>query len=158
MNTLLMKGLAQANLYGTGDISIIFFRDISQIENIWGNNLRCELQNFYRWEKTLRSFYKRGFMFKDVLENEEERIKLIRDMLKTLTKREEMILRYYYGIENRRGTLTEIGQDFDITQNTVRRIKNKGVLKMVHRVTKYEPFIFYFSSDVDKDFEGATSQ
>ena len=103
MNTLLMKGLAQANLYGTGDISIIFFRDISQIENIWGNNLRCELQNFYRWEKTLRSFYKRGFMFKDVLDNEEERIKLIRDMLMTLTKREEMILRFYYGIENRRG-------------------------------------------------------
>ena len=90
-------------------------------------------------------------MFKDVLDNEEERIKLIRDMLKTLTKREEMILRYYYGIENRMETITEIGQDFDITQNTVRRIKNKGVLKMIHRVTKYEPFIFYFSSDVDKD-------
>ena len=42
-------------------------------------------------------------MFKDVLDNEEERIKLIRDMLMTLTKREEMILRFYYGIENRRG-------------------------------------------------------
>ena len=83
-------------------------------------------------------------MFKDVLDNEAERIKLILDMLKTLTKREEMILRYYYGIENRRGTLAEISQDFDITQNTVRRIKNKGVLKMIHRVTKYEPFIFYF--------------
>ena len=62
-----------------------------------------------------------------------------------------MVLRNYYGIENRRGTLAEISQDFDITQNTVRRIKNKGVLKMIHRVTKYEPFIFYFSSDVDKD-------
>ena len=90
-------------------------------------------------------------MFKYVLDNEEERMKLIRDMLKTLTIREEMVLRYYYGIENRRGTLAEISQDFDITQNTVRRIKNKGVLKMIHRVTKYEPFIFYFSSDVDKD-------
>ena len=90
-------------------------------------------------------------MFKNVLDNEEERMKLIRDMLKTITKREEMVLRYYFGIENRRGTLTEIGKHFDITQNTVRRIKNKGILKMIHRVTKYEPFIFYFSSDVDKD-------
>ena len=62
-----------------------------------------------------------------------------------------MVLRNYYGFENRRGTLAEISQDFDITQNTVRRIKNKGVLKMIHRVTKYEPFIYYFSSDVDKD-------
>jgi len=90
-------------------------------------------------------------MFKNVLDNEEERMKLIRDMLKTITKREEMVLRYYFGIENRRGTLTEIGKYFNITQNTVRRIKNKGILKMIHRVTKYEPFIFYFSSDVDKD-------
>ena len=90
-------------------------------------------------------------MFKDVLDNEEERMKLIQDMLKTLTIREKMVLRNYYGIGNRRGTLAEISQDFDITQNTVRRIKNKGVLKMIHRVAKYEPFIFYFSSDVDKD-------
>ena len=31
------------------------------------------------------------------------------------------------------------------------RIKNKVVLKIINRVTKYEPHIFYFSSDVDKD-------
>ena len=40
-------------------------------------------------------------MFKDVLDNEKERMKLIRDMLKTLTKREEMVLRYFYGIDKK---------------------------------------------------------
>ena len=90
-------------------------------------------------------------MFSDILDKEEDRMNLIRDMLKTLTKREENVLRLYFGIDGTRLSLAEIGQDYDITQDSVRRIKNKGVIKMIHRVTKYEPFIFYFSSDVDKD-------
>ena len=90
-------------------------------------------------------------MFSDVLDKEEDRMNLIRDMLKTLTKREENVLRLFFGIDGTRLSLAEIGQDYDITQDSVRRIKNKGVLKMIHRVTKYEPFIYYFSSDVDKD-------
>ena len=89
-------------------------------------------------------------MFKDVLDNEEERMRLINQMLSTLTAREEKVLRLYYGIDDRRSDLAEIGQDFNITKDWVRRIKNKGVLKMIHRITKYEPFIYYFSSDVDK--------
>ena len=90
-------------------------------------------------------------MFKGVLDDEEERMRLINQTLSTLTAREEKVLRLYYGIDDRMSTLTEIGEDFNITQDWVRRIKNKGVLKVINRVTKYEPFIFYFSSDVDKD-------
>ena len=90
-------------------------------------------------------------MFKGVLDDEEERMRLINQTLSTLTEREEKVLRLYYGIDDRRSTLPEIGQDFNITQDWVRRIKNKGVLKIINRVTKYEPFIYYFSSDVDKD-------
>ena len=90
-------------------------------------------------------------MFSDVLDKEEDRMNLIRDMFKTLTKREENVLRLYFGIDGTRLSLAEIGQDYDITQDSVRRIKNKGVLKIINRVTKYEPFIYYFSSDVDKD-------
>ena len=90
-------------------------------------------------------------MFSDVLDKEEDRMNLIRDMLKTLTKREENVLRLYFGIDGKRSPLEEIGMDYDLTVNTIRKVKNKGVLKMIHRVTKYEPFIFYFSSDVDKD-------
>ena len=90
-------------------------------------------------------------MFSDVLDKEEDRMNLIRDILKTLTKREENVLRLYFGIDGKRSSLEEIGMDYDLTVNTIRKVKNKGVLKMIHRVTKYEPFIFYFSSDVDKD-------
>ena len=90
-------------------------------------------------------------MFSDILDKEEDRMKLIRDMLLTLTKREENVLRLYFGIDGKRSSLEEIGMDYDLTVNTIRKVKNKGVLKMIHRVTKYEPFIFYFSSDVDKD-------
>ena len=74
---------------------------------------------------------------------EENRKNYIRGMLRTLTKREENVLRMYFGIDTEgRLSLAEIGQDYDITQDSVRRIKNKGVIKMIHRVTKYEPFIF----------------
>ena len=90
-------------------------------------------------------------MFSDVLDKEEDRMNLIRDMLMTLTKREENVLRLYFGIDGKRSSLEEIGMDYDLTENTIRKVKNKGVLKMIHRVTKYEPFIFYFSSDVDKE-------
>ena len=71
-------------------------------------------------------------MFSDVLDKEEDRMNLIRDMLKTLTKREENVLRLYFGIEGKRLSLAEIGQDYDITQDSVRRIKNKGIRKMKH--------------------------
>ena len=90
-------------------------------------------------------------MFPDVLDKEEDRMNLIRDILKTLTKREENVLILYFGIDGKRSSLEEIGMDYDLTENTIKRVKNKGVLKIINRVTKYEPFIFYFSSDVDKD-------
>ena len=44
-------------------------------------------------------------MVSDVFDKEENRMDLIRDMLKTLTKREEMVLRYFYGIEKKGETL-----------------------------------------------------
>ena len=71
-------------------------------------------------------------MFSDILDKEEDRMNLIRDMLKTLTKREENVLRLYFGIDGTRLSLAEIGQDYDITQDSVRRIKNKGIRKMKH--------------------------
>ena len=71
-------------------------------------------------------------MFSDVLDKEEDRMNLIRDMFKTLTKREENVLRLYFGIDGTRLSLAEIGQDYDITQDSVRRIKNKGIRKMMH--------------------------
>ena len=85
-------------------------------------------------------------MFSDVLDKEEDRMNLIRDMLKTLTKREENVLRLYFGIDGTRLSLAEIGQDYDITQDSVRRIKNKGIRKMMHP-TRSKSLI----SHIDKD-------
>ena len=75
---------------------------------------------------------------------------MIRDILKTLTKREENVLRLYFGIDVKRTTLAEIGQDFDKTSNTVRKIKKKGIYKVINRVTNIEHFNS-LSSQIDKD-------
>ena len=62
-------------------------------------------------------------VFAEVLNKEEDRMNLIREMLKTLTKREELVLRLYFGIlYGTKTTLSELGQDFEITQGSVRRI------------------------------------
>ena len=72
-------------------------------------------------------------MVSDVFDKEENRQNYVRSMFKTLTKREENVLRLYFGIDaQRRFTLQEIGWDFDITQDSVKRIKNKGIRKMKH--------------------------
>jgi len=72
-------------------------------------------------------------MVSDVFDKEENRKNYIRGMLKTLTKREENVLRLYFGIEReRRFTPEEIGLDYDLTVGTIKRYKNKGIRKMMH--------------------------
>ena len=72
-------------------------------------------------------------MVSDVFDKEENRKNYIRGMLKTLTKREENVLRLYFGIEReRRFTPEEIGMDYDLTVRTIKRYKNKGIRKMMH--------------------------
>ena len=72
-------------------------------------------------------------MVSDVFDKEENRRNHIRDVLKTLTKREENVLRMYFGLDGReRFTLEEIGMDYDLTVNTIKRYKNKGIRKIKH--------------------------
>ena len=72
-------------------------------------------------------------MVSDVFDKEENRMNYILSMLHTLTKREENVLRMYFGIDaERRFTLSEIGQDFDVTVRTIKKYKNKGIRKMMH--------------------------
>ena len=55
------------------------------------------------------------------------------DILRTLTKREENVLRMYFGIDRERMlTLEEIGRDYDRKVDYVKRVKNKGIRKMMH--------------------------
>ena len=86
-------------------------------------------------------------MVSDVFDKEENRMNFIQDAFKTLTKREENVLRLYFGIGvERRVTLEEIGQDFDLTVNTIKKYKNKGIRKMMHP-TRSKSLI----SHIDKD-------
>jgi len=84
---------------------------------------------------------------------------MIRGMLNTLTKREETVLRMYFGIDTeRRLTLEEIGRDYDRKVDYVKRVKNKGIRKVINRVTNHELFEsgaknhwIPLSSHIDKD-------
>jgi len=109
-------------------------------------------------EDLLTDFLTKRVEFEEVLTKEEERMDLIRDMLKTLTKREVNVLSKYFGLlDGERETIAEIGEDFDITLDSVIRIKDKGVLKVIHRVnlniiqmTNIEHFTSIYPK-IDKD-------
>jgi len=78
---------------------------------------------------------------------EENRKNYIRGMLRTLTKREENVLRMYFGIDReRRLTLEEIGRDYDRKVDYVKRVKNKGIRKIKHPTRSN-----ILTSHIDKD-------
>ena len=86
-------------------------------------------------------------MVSDVFDKEENRKNFIHDVLKTLTKREENVLRLYFGLDGReRFTLEEIGMDYDLTVNTIKRYKNKGIRKIKHPTRSR-----LLTSHIDKD-------
>ena len=100
-------------------------------------------------------------MVSDVFDKEENRKNYIRGMLKTLTKREENVLRLYFGIDveslypynwsmryikSIRVTLEGIGRDFDLTVRTIKKYKNKGIRKMMHPQRSR-----FLISHIDKD-------
>jgi len=67
--------------------------------------------------------------------NKKERLQNIRHILRTLTLREEKVLRLYFGLEEeKRFSLEEIGRDFEVPTKTVKRIKNRGLRKIRYRV------------------------
>ena len=56
-----------------------------------------------------------------------------REALKTLTKREENVLRLRFGIDSIIDhTLEEVGQDFDVTRERIRQIEAKALRKLRH--------------------------
>ena len=72
-------------------------------------------------------------MVSDVFDKEENRQHYVRSWFKTLTKREENVLRFYFGIDvERRLTLEEIGEDYDLTVRTIKRHIIKGIRKIMH--------------------------
>ncbi len=56
-----------------------------------------------------------------------------RDALKTLTQREENVLRLRFGIDSAKDhTLEEVGQDFEVTRERIRQIEAKALRKLRH--------------------------
>ena len=103
-------------------------------------------------EDLLTDFLTKRVEFEEVLTKEEERIDLIWSMLHTLTKREESVLSKYFGLYGERLTIEELGQEYHLTRDYIRRIKNKGVRKVIHRVINIDWVgKSFFSADVDKD-------
>ena len=73
----------------------------------------------------------------------------IRHILRTLTAREEKVLRMHFGIdEEKRYSLEEIGQDFDVARRTVKKIKNGGLRKFRDRVIDKDNHSHYSCSFV----------
>jgi RNA polymerase primary sigma factor len=68
----------------------------------------------------------------------------INNALKTLTAREERVLRKRFGIgENTDHTLEEVGQDFAVTRERIRQIEAKALRKLRHpsRSKKLKSFV-----------------
>ena len=55
------------------------------------------------------------------------------DVLETLSKREEKVLRLRFGLEDGRSrTLEEVGREFDVTRERIRQIEAKALRKLRH--------------------------
>ena len=58
----------------------------------------------------------------------------IQQALETLKEREQEVIRMYFGIEREYPlTLNEIGEEFHLTRERVRQIKEKAILRLRHK-------------------------
>jgi RNA polymerase primary sigma factor len=67
-----------------------------------------------------------------------------RKVLKTLTPREELVLKMRFGVgDGSEHTLEEVGRNFNVTRERIRQIESKALRKLRHpsRATKLKPFL-----------------
>ena len=70
-------------------------------------------------------------VFGDTFRNETRHI--IKDVLKTLTPKESIIIQRLFGLDNgREKELHEVGREFSITKERVRQIQVKALRKLKH--------------------------
>ena len=72
------------------------------------------------------------FIERDVMEDGKNLI--INQVLETLSERERIVLELYFGINcDDALALNEIGEEFDLTRDRVRQIKEKAIQRLRHR-------------------------
>ncbi len=89
----------------------------------------------------------------DAVVNEDLKEK-VREILKSLTPREEKVLKMRFGIDvASEHTLEEVGKDFSVTRERIRQIEVKALRKLRHpsRAKKLQTFF-------EKEFDGSTPQ
>ena len=57
----------------------------------------------------------------------------VNTVLDTLSMRESIILEMFFGINRTKLTLNQIGEEFDLTRDRVRQIKEKAIQRLRHR-------------------------
>jgi len=80
----------------------------------------------------------------------------VREVLKTLTPREEKVLKMRFGIDvASEHTLEEVGKDFSVTRERIRQIEVKALKKLRHpqRLNKLRSFVERAGVDIDDDLE-----
>ena len=80
----------------------------------------------------------------------------VREVLKTLTPREEKVLKMRFGIDvASEHTLEEVGKDFSVTRKRIRQIEVKALKKLKHpsRSNKLMTFFEKDEEELDKNFE-----
>ena len=63
---------------------------------------------------------------------------LINDLLESLTSREQYIIKSYFGLENERMTLGEIGEILDLSKERVRQCKKAALRKLRSEILSYD--------------------
>ncbi|OQA35941.1 MAG: RNA polymerase sigma factor RpoD [Candidatus Dependentiae bacterium ADurb.Bin331] len=80
----------------------------------------------------------------------------VREVLKTLTPREEKVIKMRFGIDvASEHTLEEVGKDFSVTRERIRQIEVKALRKLRHpsRSKKLQSFFDKEFENLDKDFD-----
>src|SRR5207253_11294243 len=76
----------------------------------------------------------------------------VREVLKTLTPREEKVLKMRFGIDvASEHTLEEVGKDFSVTRERIRQIEVKALRKLRHPSRKKRLLAFFEKESDDGD-------
>jgi RNA polymerase primary sigma factor len=110
-------------------------KDPISLETPLGDDEDTRLRDFIEDKKTLGPLD--AVIYKSMSEQ-------IRQVLSTLTEREEKVLRMRFGIEEKYDhTLEEVGKVFKVTRERIRQIETKALKKLRHpsRAKKLKSFL-----------------